>query len=290
MPSKARKLSREIEMFLSWWSATKSAGALQIEAKLNAELSSMFQDLADQVIEKLGDRLLSPEMQKGPVSTVIDAVCEKLQEMIFNYTAEAAQQGALGASAGMAVDSSADLGGSLYLQMKERVFAGAESTMDRVKGDVMGYLADAYDQGLGIDEAARLLRDNVFDGLKDWEAERIARTEIHAAAGEGVHQVIDDYGDYRQWLTAEDDRVRDGSHGDADHESMHGQIVRAGDPYSNGLAYPGDPSGDASEIINCRCLEVAFEMPEGKMAPEGMDYFYEEDLVDIDLPADAEAA
>ena len=27
-------------------------------------------------------------------------------------------------------------------------------------------------------------------------------------------------------------------------------------PFQNGLRYPGDPDGDASEVVNCRCRLV----------------------------------
>jgi len=60
--------------------------------------------------------------------------------------------------------------------------------------------------------------------------------------------------------------------------------VRVGEPFSNGLYYPGDRSGGDGTIrewINCRCRLVPFLMPEGKMAPIGKNWFYEGDLKDL---------
>lgn len=57
----------------------------------------------------------------------------------------------------------------------------------------------------------------------------------------------------RSWQTASDNRVRDS------HAAMNGQSVAFYDYYTTPsgakLLYPGDPSGPAAEIINCRCTE-----------------------------------
>jgi len=37
---------------------------------------------------------------------------------------------------------------------------------------------------------------------------------------------------------------------------MNGQTVDLGIPYTNGMMYPGDPSGGPEQIINCRCTEL----------------------------------
>lgn len=49
------------------------------------------------------------------------------------------------------------------------------------------------------------------------------------------------------WIATPDDRTRE-SHIDID-----GEEVDIDDTFSNGCAYPADPSGDASEVYNCRC-------------------------------------
>lgn len=37
------------------------------------------------------------------------------------------------------------------------------------------------------------------------------------------------------------------------HAAQNGEIMPAGGKFSNGLLYPGDPNGGASEVINCHC-------------------------------------
>lgn len=54
-----------------------------------------------------------------------------------------------------------------------------------------------------------------------------------------------------RWLSAIDKHTRDS------HMAVNGQIVDIGEKFSNGLEYPGDPSGNPAEVYNCRCCTVA---------------------------------
>lgn len=42
------------------------------------------------------------------------------------------------------------------------------------------------------------------------------------------------------------------------HEDVDGEIRDYDEDFSNGLAYPGDPKGEASEVINCHCYESPY--------------------------------
>lgn len=55
----------------------------------------------------------------------------------------------------------------------------------------------------------------------------------------------------KQWVSAIDDRTRES------HRELDGEKVDYDGKFSNGLEYPGDPSGDASEVYNCRCTMIA---------------------------------
>jgi len=130
--------------------------------------------------------------------------------------------------------------------------------------------------GVDIDELIEEIQEVDFD----YDAERIARTEINGAQNEGAFDTERELGvQYHEWVTAQDDRVRGNDPEDvADHTALHGVIVAVGDPFPNGLTYPGERIGDEAEWINCRCRAVPFIMPEGKRAPTGMDHFTAADL------------
>lgn len=51
----------------------------------------------------------------------------------------------------------------------------------------------------------------------------------------------------KQWLATGDSRTRES------HMAINGETVDNSKPFSNGLMYPGDPNGTASEVYNCRC-------------------------------------
>lgn len=82
-----------------------------------------------------------------------------------------------------------------------------------------------------------------------WQAQRIARTETTSAmntamevAGKESNLVMD-----KVWITAGDEKVR------SSHAALDGTVVPMDAKFANGLTKPGDPSGSAGEIINCRC-------------------------------------
>jgi hypothetical protein len=166
--------------------------------------------------------------------------------------------------------------------IRDKTFVASEATMDRIIGDIMKNLKDSYEQGLGIDNAADRLKE-VTTSMEDYELVRVARTEINQAQNKGAYYTeLELELEYHKWWTAQDDKVRGNDPKDkADHVYLHGQIVRVGEPFSNGLLYPGDTSGPIWEWIMCRCRPSPFLMPEGYIVPPGMKYFYEEDLIPI---------
>ncbi len=93
-----------------------------------------------------------------------------------------------------------------------------------------------------------------------YRAETIARKEtitaLHTAQEMSMQQaigagVVDRSTVTYIWRTAHDNRVRD------THRPMDRQVRAEGQPFVTGggahLLYPGDPSGPAAEVINCRC-------------------------------------
>lgn len=52
------------------------------------------------------------------------------------------------------------------------------------------------------------------------------------------------------WLATLDNRTRES------HRFLDGEERELDEPFSNGLMYPGDPTGDPAEVYNCRCTMV----------------------------------
>lgn len=83
-------------------------------------------------------------------------------------------------------------------------------------------------------------------------AMRIARTEGHRITETAAHnaqvKAVDRGADVvKMWDAALDSKTR------PSHVRVDGEIREVKQKYSNGLMFPGDPSGSAAEVINCRC-------------------------------------
>jgi HK97 family phage portal protein len=96
------------------------------------------------------------------------------------------------------------------------------------------------------------LRDditNMFDAISEGRAMTIAQTETTGAYNFGTLETWKQSGldIEKEWLSAHDDKVRDS------HVAMDGKRARLDSTFPNGLMYPGDPSGQPEETINCRC-------------------------------------
>ena len=83
-------------------------------------------------------------------------------------------------------------------------------------------------------------------------AKTIARTEGHriqqTSARDAQYAAKKKGADVlKQWDAALDGRTRDS------HARVDGEIRELDEKFSNGLMFPGDPSGGAAEVVNCRC-------------------------------------
>lgn len=113
--------------------------------------------------------------------------------------------------------------------------------------------------------------DRYEQGMLDYRARMIARTESHRITSKARHEGwrqatdqldIDPDRVHRTWNAVLDGRERD------THRAMHGQTVVGLDtpfrsPSGALLLYPGDPDAPAAETIQCRCT-VTLKMPRGR--------------------------
>ena len=164
-----------------------------------------------------------------------------------------------------------------------RVFIASQATLERVDTSIKTLLTEGYQSGKGINYVANLLTRR-FDQLTTWEAQRIARTEIHNSHNTAVMDTYQELDvEYTMWISAGDDgRTRETHLGPADGvpDGVDGEIIPMGGTYSNGLQYPGDTSGPIEEWINCRCSNAPYVIPYGYAAPP-FSPFRETDLIKI---------
>ena len=130
----------------------------------------------------------------------------------------------------------------------DKITAMSETT----KKQIVLALALARDEGLGIQAAAQVARARV-PILSAFRSALIARTETHSAAQWANVAVAAETGliTQKEWIAAEDERTRE------DHAETDGSVVAQGEAFQVGsdmLLYPGDVTGSAEQIINCRCV------------------------------------
>jgi SPP1 gp7 family putative phage head morphogenesis protein len=120
--------------------------------------------------------------------------------------------------------------------------------------DLRARIVNGERAGKPISEIADDLQAR-FGHLNDYQARRIAQTEIVGASNIGAAAAIELAELGKEWIATLDDRVRDS------HARLHGNVVGADETFANGLLHPGDANGPAEEVINCRC-SVAAVIPE----------------------------
>jgi len=130
---------------------------------------------------------------------------------------------------------------------------------DEVADLIFARISEGISNGDSIKAIAKRVDDTLlFSGSHNWpnRALVIAQTETNRAANAGalgaglMAQQLEGTPMVKQWLTSDDARVR------ADHREMDGARVPIADQFQVGqssLAYPGDPLGAPSDVINCRC-------------------------------------
>lgn len=108
-------------------------------------------------------------------------------------------------------------------------------------------------QGEAIDKIAKRLY-NVTD-MSRKASVRNARTLVTSAENQGrtdCFKRAENMGIKMEqgWLATLDGRTRHS------HRLLDGEWIKVGGTFSNGLKYPGDPSGRPEEIYNCRCTLI----------------------------------
>lgn len=201
------------------------------------------------------------EALKSQISGILDTLQEEQFKTLDEYLQRCYEQGFVGAMYDMhgqgvpvvlppnpeavvrAVQLDSPISERLY---RDRL--GEDVAM--LKRKITAQVSRGISSGMTYAQIAKQLSSYTTIGYN--RAARIARTEGHrlqvqsamdactGAKAKGADVV-------KQWDAALDARTRES------HRNVDGEIRELEDAFSNGLMYPGDPAGGASEVVNCRC-------------------------------------
>lgn len=153
-----------------------------------------------------------------------------------------------------------DRGGIFQTFIEKYIASNAALKVQKVTDTTKKIIRVAIEQSiqdrLTPDQMAQLIQQRAGGSVSLNRATTIARTETHSAAQYGQQAASESTGlQFRKfWIPSDDERVR------ADHteaELYSRSIVIKNEEYFNvggeAMQYPGDPSGSAEQVINCRC-------------------------------------
>lgn len=174
------------------------------------------------------------------------------QELMDSWLTGVYETGGADAAAALGIDF--DLFDERVLTMMQNRTQLLADQVTKTTRDVLEaqLLLSGVEGGESIEQLSKRISD-VYDDLRGYRAERIARTETvggyNAASREGA--LASGVVTGRSWLATSDDRTRE------THVDMNGhKLDDLESRYPNGLLHPGDPSGPPSETVNCRCVEL----------------------------------
>lgn len=137
--------------------------------------------------------------------------------------------------------------------LKERIIILSEKTADRLKGDLKYQLVEGMKASESITTIKQRLKP-IFDDMKDYELERLARNEVMDALNEGRMEAARDDPDtkYKVWQAAlKDARTAD------DSKRLAGQIQLIDKQFVDVKA--GKTHDHPPNRPNCRCNVIFIE-------------------------------
>ena len=139
----------------------------------------------------------------------------------------------------------------------DRITSITAMTRKQIRDIIGGVIDTATADGLGAEETARLIRNELAKQGREinrWRSLRIARTEVGTASSAGSLSGIRALGMPfdKIWVAA--GPARSGKERQ-EHQALHKTAID-GDALFNvggGMEGPHDPAGGADQVVNCRC-------------------------------------
>lgn len=129
----------------------------------------------------------------------------------------------------------------------DKTFTFAHEVNKTTQDKLRRSLKKSIKAGEGIPEA-QVRVNTVFTNISEEWSGVIARTEVISASNAGAMEAYKQSGivEEKEWISSRDADVRPA-------HQIDGETVKLGDKFSNGLMFPGDPTGDPENVIQCRC-------------------------------------
>lgn len=246
----------------------------QLEGSFYRDIKSDYDDLTNRLtslarkLDGKDSKLIEFALQKE--ADEFAPILARTMAKHIRFTLEDFGQMVLGEgkSLGLGFETKANLKYDSFVQEYVRRHTATQiktitSTNERtIKRIVSEWVSEAITEGDSLPDLSNFLEAE-FSDLSAGSARRIARTEVSMASNNGSLEAVKSLqvpGIVKEWVTADDDRVRDGEKGGPDHVAANGQEVDLNDkfvvPPDADMDGPGDVSAEAGQVINCRCVLV----------------------------------
>jgi HK97 family phage portal protein len=257
---KALDLSTDEQKSTYWKSIDASRDRLTDQAQ--AQLADFFDTQQKAVIKAVNNAAL-PSTAQYKVATALSNTKDQLKSTlltIYKSTAgDIGTQVSRELKTGLryahkdAVQDFIDQFGSDVLEyLLQLAGTKVKQINDTTLASIQSELSDGVAAGESIPSLAKRIDNLYLEQIIPNRSKTIARTEVTAASNYGSIQAAKQSGLKltKVWLATPGSRTRE------DHAAADGQEVGIDDTFDVGgepLAYPGDPSGSAENVINCRC-------------------------------------
>lgn len=203
--------------------------------------------------------LVAREAARRTVARTLDTHRDAIQSTFETLWVDGAEASRAATARRYDLNVSDELSDRVSRELQQYAADAWSETSETMVLKITDALRDAHDDGLGVPEIERILKEEVFPDMRGYEAERAARTSATGASGRGAVSSIRDAGaPGKEWLAEDDARTS--------HRRADGQVVPVGSKFTIGAGHqawwPGDPRLPPSELIHCRCgVAPVWELP-----------------------------
>ena len=251
---RAKSMLPDRDSRLKHWLKTKGI-VEDLDAKMKRVLVATFEDWQAEMLRNLEGGKAAKGIQVNDVLFDLDEAKAMLEKAGGPLITEATEEGGKRALATVSTSVSFDVHDPRVEELIKQSIQRFKNEISTVRWERM---KDSISAGISDGETVRELSERVRAdmGREINNASTIARTETLPRYHEGQLEGFEQSGvvEKMEWLSAFTETSRE------EHMLADGQQAPLGTAFSVGgdmLAYPGDPSGSAENIINCMCDVVA---------------------------------